>query len=283
MSAPSKGPDAAIVGLGLSEQGRHLGLSPRELRRRAVDRAIADAGLPRDAIDGYIVVGGSGTEDLRYLGLRPAFSFALQSGGASPALAVMAAAGMITAGQANYVACVYGEAFSSAPPRLQPNSGAQDQFHIGSVSYGYTYLFGMVGPASSYALQARRYLERYGASSRDLGAVAVAERSYGAIRPGSVSYGHPITIDDHQASRLIVDPLRLLDCSRPTDGGAAVIVTSAGRAADCAGRPVRVLEPATGTASAVSGRELCLTSTRTWPGLRSERSGRPVSVRPTST
>ena len=241
MSAPSKGPDAAIVGLGLSEQGRHLGLSPRELRRRAVDRAIADAGLPRDAIDGYIVVGGSGTEDLRYLGLRPAFSFALQSGGASPALAVMAAAGMITAGQANYVACVYGEAFSSAPPRLQPNSGAQDQFHIGSVSYGYTYLFGMVGPASSYALQARRYLERYGASSRDLGAVAVAERSYGAIRPGSVSYGHPITIDDHQASRLIVDPLRLLDCSRPTDGGAAVIVTSAGRAADCAGRPVRVL------------------------------------------
>jgi acetyl-CoA acetyltransferase len=239
-------PDAAIVGLGLTEQGRHLGLSPRELRRRAVDLAIADAGLPRDAIDGYILVGGGGSEDLRYLGLRPGFSFALQSGGASPALAVIAAAGMIATGQAEYIACVYGEAFASEPARLQPNSGAQERFHIGSVSYGYTYLFGMVGPASSYALQARRYMERYGATSKDLGAVAVAGRQHGAARPGSVSYGQPITIEDHQASRMIVDPLRLLDCSRPTDGGAAVIVTSAERAADCAATPVRVLGAGSG-------------------------------------
>jgi acetyl-CoA acetyltransferase len=92
-----------------------------------------------------------------------------------------------------------------------------------------------------YALAARRYFETYGATSEDLAEVAVVERAYGSVRPGAVGYGKPITVADHQASRMIVDPLRLLDCSRPTDGGAAVVITSEERAADCAATPVEVL------------------------------------------
>jgi acetyl-CoA acetyltransferase len=230
----------AIVGLGLTQQGRGLGLSTRELRRRALDAALEDAGIGREQLDGYILV-GSGFEDLRYLGINPHFSYALQSGGASPLLAVTSALGAIATGQADYVACVYGESWTSGPPLLTPNNGGPERMDIGSYSYGYPYTFGLVGPGSVYALQAQRHMGVYGTTSEQLGAVAVVGREYGAIRPGSVGFGQPITIEDHQASRMVVDPLRLLDCSRPTDGGAAVIVTSLERAKDCAGKGVAVL------------------------------------------
>jgi len=243
-------PDVAIVGLGLSEQGRHLGVSRRELRRRAVDAALADAGLERAAVDGVVMV-GSEAVDLRYLGLAPGFAYSLQAGGASPVLAVMAAAGAIATGQAEAVVCLYGEAWTSAPRQLEPNSGPPVEMDIKSVSYGYPFLFGMVGPGSVYALAARRHMELYGTTSQDLGRVAVVERDYAVVRPGAQGYKQPITLDDHQNSRMIVDPLRLLDCSRPTDGGAAVIVTSLARAADLSGSAVRVL--GAGTAHGIEG------------------------------
>jgi acetyl-CoA acetyltransferase len=231
---------ATIVGLGMSPQGRRLGISPRELRRQAIDAALLDAGLDRELIDACICFGVQ-PEDLRYAGLSPRASFALNSGGASPALSVVVAAGLIATGQADHVLSVYGEAFTGAAPRLEPNHGAAGRADIGGYSYGYPYLYGLVGPGAVYAMAARRYLEVHGASSEDLAAVAVVERAYGSVRPGAVGYGQPITVADHQASRMIVDPLRLLDCSRPTDGGVAIVITSAERAADCAGSPVAVL------------------------------------------
>ncbi|PXW32772.1 UNVERIFIED_CONTAM: acetyl-CoA acetyltransferase [Williamsia faeni] len=233
-------PDAAIAGLGLTEQGRHLGISRRELRRQALDLALDDAGLERSDVDGYILIGAS-FEDLRYLGLSPAFAYSLMTGGASPTASVLVAAGAIATGQAKTVACVYGEAYSSEPPKLVPHTTGGVERDIRAYSYGYPYLYGMVGPASTYALAARRHMELYGTTSEDLGRVAVVEREYASIRPGTQGYGQPITLADHQESRMIVDPLRLLDCSRPTDGGAAIIVTSTDRAADLTDHPVRVL------------------------------------------
>ncbi|RBM16194.1 thiolase family protein [Prauserella sp. PE36] len=231
---------ATIVGLGLSPQGRRLGFSSRELRRQAIDAALNDAGLRREQIDACICFGAM-PEDLRYAGLSPRMSFALSSGGASPALSVVVAAGLLATGQAEYVLSVYGEAFTGDAPKLEPNHGGGGRSDIGGYSYGYPYLYGLVGPGAVYALAARRYLDRFGASSEDLAAVAVVERDHGSVRPGAIGYGQPITVAEHQASRMIVDPLRLLDCSRPTDGGAAIVLTSAARAADCAGSPVEVL------------------------------------------
>lgn len=232
--------DVAIAGMGLTAQGRHLGVSRRELRRQALDLALDDSGLQRSDIDGYIFIGAS-FEDLRYLGLSPAFAYSLMTGGASPTASVLVAAGAIATGQATTVACVYGEAYSSAPPKLTPHTDGGAERDIKSFSYGYPYLYGMVGPASTYALAARRHMELYGTTSEDLGRVAVVEREYASIRPGTQGYGQPITLADHQDSRMIVDPLRLLDCSRPTDGGAAIIVTSTERAADLTDHSVRVL------------------------------------------
>ncbi|WP_218040416.1 thiolase family protein [Actinomadura sp. WMMB 499] len=236
---------AAIVGLGMTEQGRRLGISTRELRRRAIDAALADAGVPRERVDTVICFGAM-PEDLRYAGLSPRSSFALMSGGATPALSVVVAAGLVASGQAEYVVSVYGEAFTGATPRLEPNHGGGGRSDIGGYSYGYPYLYGLVGPGAVYAMAARRYLDVHGATSADLAEVAVVERGYGSVRPGAVGFGEPITVADHQASRMIVDPLRLLDCSRPTDGGVAIVVTSAERAADCAGAPVSVLGAGTG-------------------------------------
>jgi acetyl-CoA acetyltransferase len=240
----------AIVGLGLTEQGRRLGLSGRVLRRKAVELALEDAGLTRSDIDGYILVGSGGFEDHRYLGLSPRFSYSLQSGGASPAISVLCAIGAVLLGQANYVACVYGEAFTSSAIGVSPKSdhSRQGTGDIGGGAYGYPYLFGQVGPVSAYAQAARRHMHRYGTTSEQFGAVAVQERAYGHVRPGTVEEGNPITLEDHQRSRMVVDPFRLLDCCRSTDGGVAIIVTTAERAADCRARPVDVLGIGTGHA-----------------------------------
>lgn len=232
--------DVAIAGMGLTEQGRRLGISRRELRRQALDLALADANLQRSDIDGYIFIGAT-PEDLRYLGLSPAFAYSLMTGGASPVASILVAAGAVATDQARHVACVYGEAYSSIPPKLNPHSNAGTERDIKAYSYGYPYLYGMVGPAATYALAARRHMSLYGTTSEDLGRIAIVEREFASVRPGAQGYGQPITLDDHQDSRMIVDPLRLLDCSRPTDGGAAVIVTSSKRASDLTDQPVEIL------------------------------------------
>jgi len=238
--------DGSIVGLGMTKQGRRLGLSGRILRRQALELALEDAGVSRSDIDGYILV-GSGFEDLRYLGLSPRFSYSLQSGGASPGLAVLNAIGAIATGQATYVACVYGEAFTSSVSGVEPHSGRPPEPpDIGGGAYGYPYLFGQIGPISAYAHAAQRHMSTFGTTSEHLGAVAVSEREYGCVRPGALEEGNPITLADHQRSRIVTEPFRLLDCCRSTDGGVAVIVTSQDRAADCKAPAVDVLGIGTG-------------------------------------
>src|SRR3546814_9658367 len=86
----------------------------------------------------------------------------------------------------------------------------------------------------------------YGTTSAHLGAVAVTQRQYASVRPGTLGYGKPITLDDHQASPMIADPFRRLDCTRDTDGGIAVLVTSAERARAMRTRPVYILGAGTG-------------------------------------
>ena len=225
----------AIAALGLTEQGIGLGRSDRDLRGDAVERALREAGLERDAIDGYIHCWGE-REDLRYLGLSPNFSWALSCGGATPTAGILAAIGMIEAGQAEMVACVYGIA-----PTSGYIPGVPDLKSIGAHSYGYPSLYGMMGAASAHALHARRHMHLFGTTSEQLGAVAVTQRAYAAVRPGTTGYGKPITLADHQGSPMIVDPFRRLDCCRDTDGGVAILVCKADRARQLSPDPVYIL------------------------------------------
>lgn len=237
MEEPSLRGSCAIVGLGLTAQGLGLGLGSRELRAQAVDLALADAGLERDAVDGYIHTYME-REDLRYMGLSPNFSVAMLAGGATPVFGLLSAVGAILSGQAEMVACVYGQAQSA-----RESQGGQK---IGAYAYGYPSLYGLVGAAATHALHARRHMHLHGTTSKHLGAVAVTQRNYAVNRPGTLGYGKPITLDDHQASPMIADPFRRLDCTRDTDGGVAVLVTTAERAKATRADPVYILGGGTG-------------------------------------
>lgn len=227
--------DVAIVGLGVTPQGVRLGVPERLLRRQALEAALEDAGLPRNAVDGYIACHGTGGfEDLRFLGLGPTFAWTLTSGGATAISALIAARGVIATGQAECVALNYG----FAPSLFQGG--------VGGHSYGYAQLFGMFGPASSHALHATRHMALYGTTSAQLGAIAVQQRDYASVRPGTLGYGKPFSLEEHQRSRPVAEPLRLLDCTRDTDGGVCVLVTSLERARDLRATPIQVLGLGTG-------------------------------------
>jgi acetyl-CoA acetyltransferase len=106
---------------------------------------------------------------------------------------------------------------------------------------------GLLTPAQWVAMAAQRYLHVTGATSEDLGRVAVADRRHAATNPKAWFYGQPITLEDHQASRWIVEPLHLLDCCQETDGGQALVVTSLERARDLAQPPAVVRAAAQGS------------------------------------
>ncbi len=226
----------AIVGMGVTKQGRALGVTEVELRRQALELALVDAGIERDAIDGYIHASHE-REDLRYLGLSPNFSWPVQTGGATAPCTIIMAAGAILSGQAEMIACAYG---------MAPSSGGMPGFPLqtgfGSLGYGYPAQVGMIGAASAHALHARWHMDHYGTTSEHLGAVAVQLRDHAVGRPDAMGFGKPITLAEHQASAPVVDPFRMLDCCRDTDGGAMFIVTSAERAKTMAAKhPVYLL------------------------------------------
>ena len=106
---------------------------------------------------------------------------------------------------------------------------------------------GLLTPAQWVAKAAQRYLYLTGATSEDLGRVAVADRKHAATNPKAWYYERPITLEDHQASRWIVEPLHLLDCCQETDGGQALVVTSLERARDLANPPAVIRAAAQGS------------------------------------
>ena len=225
----------AIVGLGVTAQGVRLGVPERLLRLQALEAALDDAGLERADVDGYIAChGNTAFEDLRFLGLAPNFSWSLSSGGATAISALVAARGVIATGQARCVALNYG----FAPSQMRGG--------VGGHSYGYPQLFGMFGPAASHALHATRHMALYGTTSEQLGSVAVQQRAYASVRPGTLGFEKPFTLEDHQTSRMIAEPLRLLDCCRDTDGGVCLLVRSLESARDLRSAPVQVLGLGTG-------------------------------------
>jgi acetyl-CoA acetyltransferase len=130
---------------------------------------------------------------------------------------------------ATTVACVFGDAAKSGGSRFARASGSE-------IGWG---LWGMMGAAANSALAAERHMHEFGTTSRQLAEVAVACRKHASMNPNAVMR-EPITIEDHQASRLIVRPLRLLDCCLISDGGVSFIVTSTARAKDRRKKPVLV-------------------------------------------
>jgi acetyl-CoA acetyltransferase len=227
----------AVVGVGTTAQGRLPGRSSLDLGLAAFRLAIEDAGLTKSDIDGLLTMPGTTSPEgsLHYLrfgeaaGIDPRYTASLTMGGGTAGALLHMAAMAIDAGMATTVACVFGDAAKSEGSRFSRSSGTE-------IGWG---LWGMMGAAANSALAAERHMHEFGTTSRQLAEVAVACRLHASLNPAAVMRA-PITIEDHQASRLIVRPLRLLDCCLISDGGVCFIVTGTDRAKDLRKPPVLV-------------------------------------------
>jgi acetyl-CoA acetyltransferase/uncharacterized OB-fold protein len=241
--------DAAIAGLGMTSLGRVFGSSPRKLAASAVRLAAADAGMALPDLDGLLIcpgiTGGLDVGLAGQLGLRDlALLAVVNSFGASAATAVQIAAQAVTSGTARAVACV----FADTPLRegLPAGSafGRGGEAHVAGPPeriglQGLTAGYGFDSVTVYYALAARRHMERFGTTSEQFGAIAVAQRQWAAGNPAA-QHREPISLADHQNSRWVAEPLHLLDCSLVSNGAIAVIVTSARAAAEGPRPPVHI-------------------------------------------
>jgi acetyl-CoA acetyltransferase len=239
----------AIVGLGITEQGKVYGPSAIGFAVDAVKLALDDAGLAAQDLDGLLVNPGltwgqsaqMGSFALQQaMGLRDLrLSAAMSLGGATAGAMIMQAALAIDAGLATHVACVFSDA-PLKPPR--PKSDAPGDSSSSSGAYAFagdlSAAYGAFGVNGLYALVARRHMHRYGTTHDHLGAIAVAERAWAQHNPRAQFHDKPLTLAEYHASRWVAEPFHLLDCCLVSNGGLAVIVTSAERARDLRQAPV---------------------------------------------
>lgn len=227
---------AAIVGVGETEYSRQSGRSELQLAAEASLAAIRDAGMTPGEIDGLVTYTMDSNDELelqRCLGI-PMLHWTGRSpfGGVGCCASVQLAAAAVTAGYAQAV-LVY-RALNGRSGRRYGTPESSRAFGTsakGANTPDLHYSLGLDTGAKSYAAETQDYLRRYGVTNEDLGRYVVSTRAYAATNPRSMFYGAPLTLDEHQSSRWIVEPwLRRFDCCLETDGGAALIVTAVDKA-----------------------------------------------------
>lgn len=226
--------EAAIVGIGATEFSKESGRSELQLASEAVASAIADAGLTPADVDGMVTFTMDTNPEIQVaqavgIGDLKLFSRIPYGGGAACGIVHQAVMAVAT-GVAEVVVCY--RAFNERSERRYGQGSHNDNPTAEGVQMSHYTPFGFMTPAAWVAMFARRYMHEYGATSRDFGQISVTDRTHAANNPHAWFYEQPITIEQHQASRMIVDPLRLLDCCMETDGGQALVVTSVDRARD---------------------------------------------------
>jgi len=226
----------AIAGIGATEFSKSSGRSELQLAIEACMAALDDAGVAPEQVRGmstFTMENNPETDLMRSLGIPELTHFSrIHYGGGAPCATVQYAAMAVNEGVADYVLCY--RAFNERSGR-RFGAGVQDRpagATTEEVSYAWTSPFGLLTPASWIAMFATRIMHEYGVTSEDFGRVAVADRAHAATNPAAHFFGRPITLEEHQSSRWIVEPLHLLDCCQETDGGQALLVTSLERARD---------------------------------------------------
>lgn len=230
----------AIAGIGESEIARRTELTNVELGLRAAVAAMRDAGVGAADIDGVISQQTRSNPQANVspllaqrLGIEPSYVNDISLSGGAPAAMVANAAAAIASGLCSVVLCTSG----GGDQPLSRQGRGRGQLTTGWEDFMVP--FGAGAAPVSYALGARRHMHLYGTTSEQFGAVAVACRKHATMNPNAVMT-KPMTLADHQASRLLVDPYRLLDCCVPATGAGAIIVTSVDRAKDLRQLPVRL-------------------------------------------
>jgi acetyl-CoA acetyltransferase len=226
---------AAIVGAAESDLGEvGPGFTPLDLIGQATERALADSGLEKKDVDGlfsasayYSMATVSAGE---YLGIRPRYSDATNMGGSSFVSHLLHAAAALEAGLCEVALVVYASTQRSGGGFR----GLSEPPNPYETPYGPRY------PVSMYALATSRHMYEYGTTREQLAEVAVAAREWAKLNPKAFKRDD-MTVGDVLASRMVSSPLSVLDCCLVTDGGGALLVTSAGRAKDLRKPPVYLL------------------------------------------
>jgi len=237
----------AIAGIGQTEFSKDSGRSELQLACEAVKHALDDAGLAPSDIDGLVTFTLDASEEMevgRNLGIPELSMFSrVPYGGGAAAGVVLQAAMAVASGVADVVVCY--RAFNE-------RSGTRFGGFAGQMGTMPPFLswyapWGLLTPASWVALHARRYMEVYGVTNEHFAPVAVVDRAHAATNPDAWFFGRPITVEDHQASRWVVEPvLRLLDCCQESDGGVALVITSTDRARHLRAAPAVITAAAQG-------------------------------------
>jgi acetyl-CoA acetyltransferase len=250
----------AIVGAADTEVGVVPDLSATQLYVKAAKLALDDAGITKDQVDGLITCVSFVEPYMyhaemiaEYLQIFPRYCMTAPSGGGTTIAMIHHAASAIVTGMCNTVLITMGDSQLSGLSRdkaIEAMSGA-----------GHPQFERPYGPPipAFYALLARAHEHAYGTTAAQRAAVAVACRKHASMNPAA-QMRKPITVDDVLNSRMIADPLHLLDCSLVSDGGAAIIMTSAERARDFSKRPVYILGVGEGHAHEHVSQAISLTT-----------------------
>lgn len=243
--------EAAIAGIGQTRYSKRSGVSELSLACEAVSRAIDDAGIEPSEVDGLVtflldstdeveVAKGVGLGDLRF------FSQVNYGGGAAVGLIHQAAMAIAT-GSAKHVVvwrAMNGRSGKRMGQGVGGNIVTSDLIH-----WSWYQAYGMLTPVSWIAAFTQRYMYEYGATAEHLGQIAIAQRKFALNNPNAAGFGKALDMEQYMASRFVAEPLRLYDCCQETDGGCALLISSAERARDLKQKPAVI-------------RAVCQSSTR---------------------
>jgi len=233
---------AAVVGASESDVGEvGPGISTLDLIAQATVAALDQAGLEKSDVDGVFThsafFGMPAIMTSQYLGIRPRYLDSTATGGSSFVAQLRHAAAAIDAGLCDVALIAYGSVQRSAGSGLITS---------GPTGVWYEEIFKPILPVTAYALAAARHMHQYGTTRDQLAEVAVSAREWAKRNPIAFMRDD-LTVEDVVNSRLVASPLRVRDCCLVTDGGGAVIVTSADRARDLKSKPAFLLGAAEAT------------------------------------
>lgn len=241
---------AAIVGIGQTEYSKNSGRSEVQLSCEAVKAALDDAGLSPGDVDGMTTFTMDTSDEIevaRAVGIGDLTFFSRTPHGGGAAIGVVHQAVMAVAtGTAEVVVVYRGLNGRSGQRYGEGVAGGPTTSDL--VHWSWYMPWGLMTPASWVAMFAQRYMHETGAKSTDFAQVAISTRKHAVNNPAAFFHGKPLTLEEHQASRMIVEPLHLFDCCQESDGGCAFVVTTPERAKDLRQPPalVRAVSQAAG-------------------------------------
>jgi acetyl-CoA acetyltransferase len=235
-SSTSRQREIAIVGVAESDvMGTVPNKSSLQHHAEAAYNALEDAGLAKSDINGLLTAGFSTLATAEYLGIQPSFTDNTSVGGSSFVIHIAHAAAAIRAGYCDTVLITHGQAGRSTRARVpvDPNLPVAQ----------YEAPYGLVGQPINYSMACTRYMHEYGEerTRQAMAEIAVSTRKWANLNPKAAMHDTPMSFDEYHDSRWVSWPFHLFDCCLVTDSGAAIIVTTAEKAASCRKQPVWLL------------------------------------------